>query len=119
MHTNTSLHWTFADRSVQLQDYFPDEVLQPPHDISKLSPFMMNRVLSLLEHGREHITPQAVEIHYVQPESQENRVRVPISVLRAPDSTIYKFAVRALLGDLERGESSMHAKFEPNTNQTH
>lgn len=114
LHTTSHLQnirsGLLADRSVHLQNYSPNEVLQSPHDISKLSPFIMDRVLALLKH-REHITPRAIEIHYVRPGAQENRLWVPISVLQAPDATVHKFAARALLGDLERGKSSMHAKF--------
>lgn len=99
---------------VELRNYSPAEVSQSPHDVSTLSPFMMNRVLYLLKHD-EHITPGAVEINYVQSGSPENHMRAPISVLQSADTTIHKFAARALLGDLERGESGMHAEFSEAT----
>ncbi|KAK0627926.1 von Willebrand factor type A domain-containing protein [Immersiella caudata] len=105
-----SIKWGRADEEVLLEDYSPAEVSESPHDISKLSPFMMNRLLYLLKHD-EYATPRAIDIHYAQPGVPENYLRVPISVLQTPDTTIHKFAARALLGDLERGESRLHVQF--------
>lgn len=93
---------------VHLSDDSDDNVLQSPHDISRLSPFMRNRVFFILNHGHESNTPRTVLVTCSQPGINNESVEVPFTVLERPDTTIHKFAARALLGDLERGEGKIH-----------
>lgn len=74
-----------------------------------LSPFMRNRVLILLNHQRETALPQAVWINCSGSGMNEQPVEVPVTVAEIPDTIIHKLAARVLLGDLERGESYIHA----------
>ena len=62
----------------------------------------------LLKDVADGIIPRRLRIERsrlgVDPES----IQVPVSFLQSPSTTIHKFAARALLGDLERGESYIH-----------
>lgn len=96
--------------AAHMLDDTSNETFQSPLDISMLSPFMRNRVLVLLNHHRESAVPRAVWINCSRPGMDEESVEVPVTVAETPDTIIHKFAARALLGDLERGESYIHTR---------
>jgi hypothetical protein len=78
---------------------------QSPADISTLSPFLRNRVFILVDSTTSLATLDAINIRATAPDGGEVVTRVPVKTLTMSDSTIHKLGARALLGDLERGQS--------------
>jgi hypothetical protein len=79
--------------------------LQSPADVSTLSPFTFNRVFMLFESPLP--TPQLKGLHIMGTTSAGRQVAtwVPFKHLQQKDVLIHQQAARALLGDLERGQS--------------
>lgn len=96
------LEW--ADNSPQGQSI----CYTSPAKLSSISPFIRSRIFMMfdLEAGNEGPAYVVLKAHG----NGDSIIteRVPIARLRNPDSVIHKFAARALLGDLERGESPLH-----------
>ncbi|KAK5993010.1 von Willebrand factor A domain-containing protein [Cladobotryum mycophilum] len=78
-----------------------------PCDISTLSPFIRNRVFWMFDSGDPSPELAAIVLKARGPNGQITK-RVLPKILNLSDATIHKLAVRALLGDLERGESWLH-----------
>ncbi|POR37423.1 von Willebrand factor type A domain-containing protein [Tolypocladium paradoxum] len=83
----------------------PPEFKQSPAEISAISPFVRNRVFLLFDSGQQCPELEAVALNIRGPDGTVTTKRVLPKRLLQPDVTIHKLAVRALLGDLERGES--------------
>ncbi|KND91167.1 von Willebrand factor A domain-containing protein [Tolypocladium ophioglossoides CBS 100239] len=83
----------------------PPKFKQSPCEISAISPFVRNRVFLLLDSGQQYPELEAVALNIRGPDGTVTTKRVLPKRLLQPDATIHKLAVRALLGDLERGES--------------
>jgi hypothetical protein len=88
------------------------DILQSPADISTLSPFLRNRAFMLFDSAREQPPLNHINIKVTAPGGEEIMTRVPISLVEGKDSTLHKLGARALLGDLERGQSWIH--LDPN-----
>lgn len=84
------------------------EVLQSPVDVSTLSPFLRNRVFILYESLSPSTRPSALRLKANRPGGEEVCEWVGIMPLERRDDMIHKFAARALLGDLEQGQSHIH-----------
>ena len=81
---------------------------QSPVNVSAISPFIRNRVFILFDSGTQSPGLEAVVLKARGANGVNVTKRVPLRQLHLPDSTIHKLAVRALLGDLERGDSRLH-----------
>jgi hypothetical protein len=79
--------------------------MQSPAEISTLSPFLRNRVFILIDSTASLAALNAVHIKIIAPDGDDVDIRIPIKLLTKRDSTIHKLAARALLSDLERGQS--------------
>ncbi|EQL00329.1 von Willebrand factor type A domain-containing protein [Ophiocordyceps sinensis CO18] len=86
----------------------PLKLKQSPADVSKISPFIRNRVFILFDSGTQCPELEAVVLRVGGPGGNFTTKRVLPKRLLLPDDTIHKLSVRALLGDLERGESWLH-----------
>jgi hypothetical protein len=62
----------------------------------------------LFNSAREQPPLSHINIKVTAPGSEEITTRVPISLVERKDSTLHKLGARALLGDLERGQSWIH-----------
>ncbi|PNY26284.1 von Willebrand factor type A domain-containing protein [Tolypocladium capitatum] len=83
----------------------PPEFKQSPSELSAISPFIRNRVFLLFDSGQQCPELEAVVLNIRRRDGTAMTKRVLPKRLLQPDATIHKLAVRALLGDLERGES--------------
>src|SRR5262245_38518415 len=54
-----------------------------------------------------------LNIRYTRQGQAETNTRVPVNVSEMPDTIIHTFAARALLGDLEIGQSRIHHDLQP------
>jgi hypothetical protein len=81
---------------------------QSPVNVSAISPFIRNRVFILFDSGSLSLELKTVVLKARGANGVNVTKRVPLRQLHLPDSTIHKLAVRALLGDLERGDSRLH-----------
>ncbi|KAM5341333.1 hypothetical protein ACJ41O_014364 [Fusarium nematophilum] len=86
----------------------PSNFKQSPVDVSNLSPFLRNRIFLLFDSGEKHPRLKHIVLQVQNPDGSIIKKAVLPKRLRQPDTLIHKLAVRALLGDLERGESSLH-----------
>ncbi|KEY72814.1 hypothetical protein S7711_04404, partial [Stachybotrys chartarum IBT 7711] len=84
------------------------KMLQSPAQSFTLSPFIRNRVFMLFEAIEPDSPPTSVVLKSKRPGAQELSVVVPVKTLSRQDTSIHKLAARALLGDLERGQSHIH-----------
>ncbi|KAL2862960.1 VIT and vWA domain-containing protein [Aspergillus lucknowensis] len=82
----------------------PPTVQMSPGDVSSLSPFVRNRIFILAENSQLN-AQSVIKIKRRSLDGREVVTAVPLYVLQEQDSTLHKFAARALLGDLERGRS--------------
>ncbi|EPE34330.1 vWA-like protein [Glarea lozoyensis ATCC 20868] len=83
------------------------DTLQSPADISTLSPFLPNRAFILFESA--NVGPlDHINIKATIPGGEEIINRVPVTLLEKNDSTLHNLGARALLGDLEQGQSWIH-----------
>ena len=82
----------------------PPKIQMSPVQVSTLSPFLRNRVFILAENN-QFSSDSRIEIKTRHVGGQATVTTVAVKALMMQDSTIHKFAARALLGDLERGES--------------
>lgn len=83
-------------------------VLQSPFKISALSPFLRNRVFMLLDSANSPTSFDAIHIKATTPNGHEVVTRVPVKSLHKKATTLHHLGARALLGDLERGQSWIH-----------
>ncbi|KAI9376477.1 von Willebrand factor type A domain-containing protein [Aspergillus egyptiacus] len=82
----------------------PHSMQVSPRDPSSLSPFLRNRIFILSEEYQ--LSSQSkIRIRRKSADGQEVVDCVPVHALLERDSTIHKFAARALLSDLHRDES--------------
>ncbi|KAF9767978.1 hypothetical protein IL306_014785 [Fusarium sp. DS 682] len=95
-----SLEWEEHD---SLQP--PSNFKQSPVDVSNLSPFLRNRIFLLFDSGQQHPELKHVVLQVQSPNGSVMNKTILPRRLSQPDTLIHKLAVRALLGDLERGES--------------
>lgn len=102
------LEWHGEDGQELVQP--PVSFKQSPADISAISPFIRNRVFLLFDSGVQMAQLTAVKLNVRVPGSEAVTKRVLPKRLLQPDATLHKLAVRALLGDLERGESWLHRR---------
>ncbi|KAK1769024.1 von Willebrand factor type A domain-containing protein, partial [Phialemonium atrogriseum] len=84
------------------------QMMRSPADVSTISPFVCSRVLMLYESLPATVVLNSLHVKVTRPGGEDLIVSVPIRVLGVPDSTIHKLAARAVLGDVERGESAIH-----------
>jgi hypothetical protein len=77
---------------------------QSPADISTLSPFLRNRVYMLFDSVLLSPLP-TIKIMTNTLDGDERVTRVEVKPLDTSGSTLHKLGARALLGDLERGQS--------------
>ncbi|KAM4058597.1 vault protein inter-alpha-trypsin domain-containing protein [Hirsutella rhossiliensis] len=99
------LEWQTGDDQGTVR---PSKLKQSPADVSKISPFIRNRVFILFDSGAPCPELEAVVLKVRGPDGDYATKRVLPKRLLLPDDTIHKLAARALLGDLERGESWLH-----------
>lgn len=100
------LEWQRDDD--ELNNLPPAKHKMSPSDISTISPFLRNRVFWLFESDRPCAELEAIVLKARGPNGVNVSKRIQLKHLNLPDATIHKLAVRALLGDLERGESWLH-----------
>lgn len=99
------LEWQENEDFQRLQN---SKYRQSPVDLSAISPFIRNRLFLLLDSGDPIPELKAIVLKARGANGTDiNRMVLPRQ-LHLPDSTIHKLAARALLGDLERGESCLH-----------
>ncbi|KIX00531.1 uncharacterized protein Z518_10671 [Rhinocladiella mackenziei CBS 650.93] len=82
--------------------------LQSPADISSLSPFLRNRVFMLFGPLTPTTPLSHINIRSTRPDGPEIVTRVAVKTLHRKEISIHKLGARAILGDLERGESWIH-----------
>ncbi|KAL4869627.1 von Willebrand factor type A domain-containing protein [Aspergillus spectabilis] len=82
----------------------PPTILVSPGNICNLSPFQRNRIF-ILAQGNQLNDNSQIQIKRKSIMGQRIITYVPVHKLQERDSTVHKFATRALLGDLERGKS--------------
>ncbi|GAB1311891.1 hypothetical protein MFIFM68171_02101 [Madurella fahalii] len=87
-------------------------MMESPAAASTLSPFLWNRVFILYEALPSTAPLTGLRLQATQPNGKVVDIWDPIKSLHVRDTTIHKFAARALLGDLERGQSRIH--LDPN-----
>ncbi|WZH50426.1 von Willebrand factor type A domain-containing protein [Fusarium acuminatum] len=81
---------------------------QSPNDVSKISPFLRNRIFLLFDSGEQLPVLKHVVLQVKEPTGNTITKTILPKRLRQSDTFIHKLAARALLGDLERGESWLH-----------
>ncbi|KAH7141446.1 von Willebrand factor type A domain-containing protein [Dactylonectria estremocensis] len=84
------------------------EFKQSPNEILVISPFLWNRIFLLFDLGKQipglkHVILQVKELNG----NTITKTLLP-NRLHQPDDLIHKLAARALLGEIERGESWLH-----------
>ncbi|KAL4805287.1 von Willebrand factor type A domain-containing protein [Aspergillus unguis] len=82
----------------------PPSIQMSPKDITSISPFQRNRIFILSEESQLHEHSQ-IKIKRTSIRGQRIETIVPVQRLQEKDSTIHKFAARALLADLDQGAS--------------
>lgn len=90
----------------------PPKLKQSPPHISSISPFLRNRIFILVDSGQHVPELEAVVLKIRGPDNDLTTKTVLPKRLLLPDDTIHKLAARALLGDLERGESWLHVDWQ-------
>ncbi|OAQ74414.1 vWA-like protein [Purpureocillium lilacinum] len=100
------LEWRKEDSQELVQS--PMSFKQSPANISAISPFIRNRIFLLFDSDVQTAELTSVNLKIRAPGGHVTTKRVLPKRLLEPDSTLHKLAVRALLGDLERGESWLH-----------
>lgn len=85
----------------------PEPALQSPGIISRLNVLQEDSIFLLVDshHGQEIIS---VDVFLATEDGEEMEINIPVQVLDKNDTTIHKFAARALLDDLELGRSSIY-----------
>ncbi|KAF5010898.1 hypothetical protein FDECE_2966 [Fusarium decemcellulare] len=83
----------------------PSNFKQSPADVSSLSPFLRNRIFLLFDSGEQQPKLKRVALQIQSPSGNSINKTILPKRLCQPDTLIHKLAARALLGDLERGES--------------
>ncbi|KAL2154595.1 hypothetical protein VTH82DRAFT_3271 [Thermothelomyces myriococcoides] len=86
------------------------KMMQSPATALTLSPFIRNRLFVIYEALPPTAPLPGLRLYTTQPDGREVTVWVPIKARSVPDTMIHELAARAMLGDLERGESSIHFK---------
>ncbi|ODA78415.1 hypothetical protein RJ55_05796 [Drechmeria coniospora] len=86
----------------------PPKFKQSPADVSAISPFVRNRVFLLFDSDMQSLGLHAIVLSIRGPQGVVTTKRILPKRLLQPDATLHKLAVRAILGDLERGESWLH-----------
>ncbi|KAH6867318.1 von Willebrand factor type A domain-containing protein [Thelonectria olida] len=81
---------------------------QSPNDVSKISPFLRNRIFLLFDSGEQLPKLKHVVLQVREPNGNTITKTMLPKRLRQSGTFIHKLAARALLGDLERGESWLH-----------
>ncbi|KAL7768446.1 hypothetical protein ACKLNR_002747 [Fusarium oxysporum f. sp. zingiberi] len=99
-----SLEWEEQDSLAP-----PSNFKQSPVDVSNLSPFLRNRIFLLFDSGQQHPELKQVALQAQSPRGSIINKTILPRRLSQPDTLIHRLAVRALLGDLERGESWLGA----------
>ncbi|KAH7152708.1 von Willebrand factor type A domain-containing protein, partial [Dactylonectria macrodidyma] len=84
------------------------EFKQSPNDISTISPFLRNRIFLLFDSGKQSPALKHVILQAEEPNGDTITKTLSPKRLRQPDTLLHKLAARALLGDIERGESWLH-----------
>ncbi|KAJ4175810.1 hypothetical protein NW767_015662 [Fusarium falciforme] len=87
----------------------PSNFKQSPVDVSNLSPFLRNRIFLLFDSGEQYPELKHVVLQVQSPSGSIINKTILPKRLCQPDTLIHKLAARALLGDLERGESWLGA----------
>ncbi|KIW64497.1 hypothetical protein PV04_09426 [Phialophora macrospora] len=82
--------------------------LQSPAEISSLSPFMRNRVFMLFDAADAPASLDSINIRATAVRGSEVVTRVAVNTLERRETQIHKLGARAILGDLERGQSWLH-----------
>ncbi|KAF7503479.1 hypothetical protein GJ744_003708 [Endocarpon pusillum] len=80
-------------------------VLKSPMDTSLLSPFVRNRVYMLFDPQGHQIPLEHIKIITNTVNGQEKVTNVPVKLTQSASASIHKLGARAILGDLERGNS--------------
>ncbi|KAK4145155.1 von Willebrand factor type A domain-containing protein [Dichotomopilus funicola] len=104
-------HVTTGERSTATPNNYANsrlKMMQSPAAVSSVSPFLRNRVFFLFESLPSAAHLSCLRLRATRPSGEEITEQVPIRVLSAPGTAIHKLAARALLGDLERGQSIIH-----------
>lgn len=97
----------------------PGQISQSPSDTSTLSPFIRNRIFLLLENKlREGALLKNLIVGTTIPSGEEICFTTPTIALEKKDTMIHKLGARALLGDLERGQSHAQADSKMTWNGT-
>ncbi|KAK6534826.1 hypothetical protein TWF281_006126 [Arthrobotrys megalospora] len=86
------------------------KMLQSPARVSDLSPFLRNRVFMLFESLGPDSTPSEIRIRVNRPGEEPTTTVVPVKALKKSETMLHKLAARALLGDLERGQSYINLR---------
>ncbi|RYO84285.1 hypothetical protein DL764_009355 [Monosporascus ibericus] len=84
------------------------KLMQSPVQAFTLSPFLRNRVFMLFESLDPPFPIERIQLQAKRPGSEQVSIWIPIKTLNLPGTTVHKLAARALLGDLERGQSHIH-----------
>lgn len=99
------LEWCNADDSKVVS---PPTFKQSPATISTISPFTRGRMFMLFDHETQHSELKAIVLCARKSDGNNVIFRVSPKKLLLPDTTIHKLAARALLGELDRGDSWLH-----------
>ncbi|KAK7422355.1 hypothetical protein QQX98_001634 [Neonectria punicea] len=92
----------------QTDNGVPKKIAQSPTDTSTLSPFIRNRIFMLLEDKpKTGSSLRDLVIRTTNPAGEDICFTVPIKALEQKDTMIHKLGARALLGDLQRGQTQM------------
>ncbi|KAJ3548385.1 hypothetical protein NM208_g1043 [Fusarium decemcellulare] len=83
----------------------PSNFKQSPADVSSLSPFLRSRIFLLFDSEEPHPELKRIALQIHSPNGNIINKTILPKRLCQPDTLIHKLAARALLGDLERGES--------------
>ncbi|KAK6543481.1 hypothetical protein TWF694_000227 [Orbilia ellipsospora] len=87
------------------------KMIQSPAKVYNLSPFLRNRVFMLFESLKPGSIGTRIKLKMNKPGEEPVTMLVPLESLKNQDTMLHKFAARAILGDLERGE--IHDKLKP------
>jgi len=98
---------------IQEPENTPPTVQRSPLDMSTLSPCNRLRIFYLFEGSSGPACKSVIIKIRRSTTGDEIRTTIPVRVLQNSDEKIHKFAVRALLGDLERGKSRVQQRPVP------
>lgn len=84
-----------------------EPALQSPGIISRLNVLQEDSIFLLVDSHRGQDI-RSVDVFFATEDGEEMEISIPVHVLDKNDTTIHKFAARALLDDLELGRSSIY-----------